>query len=226
MDTEHATRYILYPRRYHKSARAKALTHLVPAILLVSGLLPLVQGHEHLTPLLALEVIIGAAYLVLMGRELWHLRHPTPHAEPIGWLELAAAGILALEGYHIWHRHHEHAVAAGTHQLHVLPWIYATTAVMYVGLALGASRLSRRRYLHLPATGFEGRLRMLGPPFQFEWPQVRMVEPQEPASLVVHPLGAAAPQQLSFAHLLHGAQHRNRLLDHALANLPAASPSV
>lgn len=224
MTTGDATYYLLYPRRYHKSARVKALSHLAPAVLLVGGLLPLAQGQERLTPLLALEIVIGAAYLVLMARELRHLRHPVPHTEPVAWLELAAAGILALEGYHIWHRHHEHALATGTHQLHVLPWLYALAAAMYVGLAFGTTRLARRRYLHLPATGFDGRLRMLGAPFRFEWSQVRLVEAQEPASLLVYPQSAAAPRNLSFAHLLHGAQHRDRLLAHAQAGLPAASP--
>jgi hypothetical protein len=223
--TASSSYYLLYPRRYHRSARAKALSHLVPATLLVSGLLPLLKGEESLTPVLGLEIVVGAAYLVLMLRELWHLRHPTPHAEPVAWLELAAAGILALEGYHIWHRHHEHAVATGTHQVHILPWLYAAAAVMYTGVAFGSSRLSRRRYLHLLETGFAGRLRLLGPPFQFEWSQVQRVEAQEPAKLLVHSLHSA-PKQLAFGHLLHGAQHRDRLLAHAQANLPLASPEA
>ncbi|MFC7668219.1 hypothetical protein ACFQT0_13160 [Hymenobacter humi] len=35
-----------------------------------------------------------------------HLRHNPFHQEQVAWLELAAAAILALESYHIWHRHH------------------------------------------------------------------------------------------------------------------------
>jgi len=220
-DTEATTRYTLYPRRYYKSARAKALMHLLPAFLLVGGLLPLLQGQEPLTLVLALEVSIGIAYLLLMIRELRHLRHPTPHAEPVAWLELAAAGILGLEGYHIWHRHHQHELATGSHRLHVLPWLYALAAAMYAGLAFGTARLASRRYLHLPATGFDGRLRLLDVPFQFEWAQIRTVTAQEPATVLIYPQNTENPQHLSFAHLLHGVQHRDRLVAHALAYLPA-----
>ena len=127
---------------------------LCPLSCWVSGLLPLLLGTERLTLLLLLEVLVGGCYLVLMARELRHLRHPMPHHEPIAWLELAAAGILALEGYHIWHRHHEHNVAAGTHTLHVLPWLYALAAGLFVGLAFGANRLLERRFLHLHPAGF------------------------------------------------------------------------
>lgn len=225
MDTEQATHFVLYPRRYHKSARVRALMHLVPAMLLVSGLRPLAQGQEPLTLLLGLEIIIGAAYLVLMVRELGHLRHAIPHTESVAWLELAAAGILALEGYHIWHRHHAHALATGTHQLHVLPWLYAAAAGMYAGLTFGSSRLGSRRYLHLAATGFDGRLRMLGPRFRFEWPQVQLVEAQEPARVLIYS-PEAPPRQLSFAHLLHGTEHRDHLLAHARVYLPTASPAT
>lgn len=221
MTTGHAASYLLYPRRYHKSARARALSHLVPAMLLVSGLLPLMQGQERLTLLLTLEIIVGAAYLILMVRELRHLRHPTPHSEAVAWLELAAAGILGLEGYHIWHRHHLHALATGTHQVHLLPWFYAAAAVMYVGLAFGASQLASRRYLHLPPTGFEGRLQMLGPVFRFDWAQVQAVQPVGPAAVLIHT--QAGPQRLSFEHLLHGEAHRDRLLTHAQTYLPAAT---
>ena len=211
----------LLPRRYRRAGRARTLSHLVPAVLLVSGLLPLLQGAESLTPLLALEVGVGAAYLGLMVRELRHLRHPTPHLGRVAWLELAAAGILALEGYHIWHRHHAHNLATGVERFHVLPWLYFGVAGMYVGLAFGASWLLSRRFLHLSAAGFAGRLHLWRAPFGADWAQVRAVEPAGPAAVLVHLHAGGPPQRLAFDHLLDGPAHRDRLLAHAQAHLPS-----
>jgi len=199
------------------------LSHAVPAAILVSGLLPVLVGAERLTSLLALEIGVGACYLALMVREFGHLRHPTPHHEPIAWLELAGASILALEGYHIWHRHHEQALATGRATFHVLPWLYFGVAVVYVGLAFGMSHLLNRRYLHLHPTGFGGRLQLLGQPFHFDWAQVRTVEPVGQADVLVHSLAGGPPRRLSFEHLHGGAAHRDRLLAHAQEAVPAPS---
>lgn len=224
--TSHPAAYTtLYPRRYHRAMRGKMLAHLAPALVLVSGLLPLLTGRELLTPLLALEVVVGTCYLVLMVRELHHLRHSTPHHEPVAWLELASAGILALEGYHIWHRHHERSLATGEHQAHVLPWLYAGLAVVFVGMAFGSARLLERRFLHLPASGFAGRLSHLEQPFSYTWAEVAHVEPAGSDALLVHPSAGGPPRRLAFGHLHDGPAHRDRLLAHALDNL-LTNPSL
>lgn len=222
MHSETATYHILYPLRYRRAGRGKALAHLVPAILLVSGLLPLLLGQEPLTALLLLEVLIGGCYLALMARELRHLRHPTPHHERVAWLELAAAGILGLEGYHIWHRHHEHNVAAGTHTFHVLPWLYMGAALVFVVLAFGMRQLLERRFLHLHADGFAGRLQLLGAPFSYRWADVRTVEPADPARALVWASDDQPARQLSFGHLLDGPAWRDQLVAHAHAHLPGS----
>ena len=216
-----AAYHTLYPYRYRRAARGKTLGHLVPAAVLASGLGPLVQGTEPLTPLLTIEIVVGLCYLVLMVRELWHLRHPALHHERVAWLELAAAGILALEGYHIWHRHHAHDAATGSHSLHLLPWLYWGLAVVYVGLAFGVARVLERRFLHLHDTGFSGRLHLLKPPFHFEWDDVQAVEANGPTGAVVQLRAGGEPHLLSFAHLHDGAVHRDQLLAHARSNLAA-----
>ena len=103
-------------RRHTRRRFAKTLGHLGPALVLVGGVAPLLSGAEPLTVLRGVELLLGAAYLVLVAREIWHLRHNPFHQEAVAWLELAAAGILAIESYHIWHRHHEAELAGAAHR--------------------------------------------------------------------------------------------------------------
>ena len=84
-------RTVLYHRRHAQQQVAKSLGHLSPAVVLLLGVAPVLAGEEHLTLLLALEIALGAAYLVLMVREMLHLRHRPFHRESVAWLELAAA---------------------------------------------------------------------------------------------------------------------------------------
>lgn len=207
-----AARTTLYLRRHARAQRVKAVGHLVPAVVLLSSVLGVATGEESLSALRVVEFLVGAAYLGLMARELRHLhRHPQPHHEPVAWLELAAAGILALEGYHIWHRHHEADLLRGVHRLHVLPWVYWGVAGLYVGLAFGGRHLLERRFLQVHAAGFRGRLRLLGRPFEYEWADVAAAEPAGAADLlVVHRDGRR--QRLSFAGLHNGPAQRDELL--------------
>lgn len=84
-------RTILYHRRHARQKAAKTFGHFGPAVVLLVGMGPVLPRREAFTPLLGLEVVVGAAYLVLMARELLHLRHNPHHSEPVAWLELAAA---------------------------------------------------------------------------------------------------------------------------------------
>lgn len=214
-----AARLTLYPQRYARRQRGKALMHLVPAVVLLSSILGVVSGAEPLGWLRSIEFAVGAAYLLLMVRELRHLRHQPHQHEPVAWLELAVAGILGLEGYHLWHRHHAAGLLSGYPRFHVLPWLYMGLAVFYVGLAFGLRHVVERRFLHLHEGGFRGRLRTLGPEFSYEWASVAAVEPAGPADLLVTPPGGGGPQRLSFAKLHDGPAQRDRLLAHAQAAL-------
>ena len=211
----------LYQQRYIRRQRGKTVVHLVPAVVLLSGVLEVATGAEPLSWLRVVEFVVGAAYLLLMARELRHLRHQSrahPQHEPVAWLELAAAGILALEGYHLWHRHHEAALASGSTRFHVLPWLYGGVAVFYVGLAFGLRHLLERRFLHLHPAGFRGRVGLLGPAFSYEWADVRAAEPAGPADLVVvHHDGQR--RRISFAGLHDGPARRDQLLAHVQAAL-------
>ncbi|SHJ62983.1 hypothetical protein SAMN02745146_3580 [Hymenobacter daecheongensis DSM 21074] len=204
---------------YHKNRvrieRVRGFSHLVPALILLGGLSGLLGGTESLTPLLGLELAVGAAYVLLLLRELRQLRQHGPgHHERVAWLELAAAGILALEGYHIWHRHHETALRTGEHRLHVLPWLYWAVAVWYGFMAFGMAQLHKRRHLHLHAGGFSGRLHPFWRGFAFRWDEVARVEPAGETDVVVHRTDGSQ-QRLSFGSVHEGAAHRNRLLAHA-----------
>ena len=208
----------LYNKRHARRQRSKALSHVVPALVLLSSILEVATGAEPLSWLRVVEFVTGAAYLLLMRRELRHLRqHPHQH-ERVAWLELAGAAILALEGYHLLHRYHEAELATGIHKTHVVHWIYFGLALVYIGLAFGGRHLIERRFLHLHADGFRGRTRLLHRAFAFSWADVAAVEPVGPADLiVVHQNGQR--QRISFASLHDGPAQRDRLLAHAQTTL-------
>ena len=203
----------LYHRRHAWQQRRKTLAHLAPAVVLVLGLAPVLAGTERLTLLLGVEVLVGAAYLMLMVRELLHLRHKPFHRERVAWLELSAASILALESYHSWHRHHAAELASGIHKVHTLPWVYAALAVVFVVLAFRMKQLDGRRFLHLHPDGFAVRTTRLGAAHQLRWADVAAVEPAGPADVLIRRTDGQT-QRISFADVHDGAAHRERLLDH------------
>lgn len=203
----------LYHRRHAKQQRGKTVGHLGPAVVLVWGIGPVLLGKEKITALLALEIVVGALYLVLMVRELLHLRHNPFHRERVAWLELAAAAILFLEGYHIWHRHHEADALSGVHRVHVLPWLYAAVAVLYIIMAFRMREVDARRFLHLHADGFAVRTQRLGSAHHLRWADVLAVEAAGAADVLVHRAGGQL-QRISFADLHEGPSHRDRLLAH------------
>ena len=206
-------RTTLYHRRHAKMQRAKSLGHLGPAVVLLLAVLPVLSGQKPFTPLVAVEFLVGAAYLVLMVRELRHLRHNPFHREPVAWLELAAAGILALESYHIWHRHHVAELASGVPKVHFLPWVYAALALAFVAMAFRMKQLDGRRFLHVYAAGFAVRTHRLGRAHELRWADIAAVEPAGTADLLVrHHDGQT--QRLSFADVHDGPAHRARLLAH------------
>ena len=223
MNSAAASSVTLYHHRRARIERARGLSHLVPALVLLSGVGSVLGGSEKLTGLLLLELVVGVAYVALLARELYQLRrHGPAHHERVAWLELAAAGILALEGYHIWHRHHETALRTGEHGLHVLPWFYWAVAAWYVAMAFGIAKLHQRRFLHLHPTGFRGRVQLFGPRFEYVWANVRRLEPVSEADVIVHGEPGES-RRLSFKNVHDGPAHRNRLLAAAeAANLSAA----
>lgn len=193
--------------------RGKALGHLGPSVVLVSGLAPILMGAEHLSVLSAVEIAAGAAYLLLVVRELLHLRHNPFHAERVAWLELAAAAILALESYHVWHRHHLAEAASGVHRVHLLPYLYGAVAGVYVVLAFRTKQLSGRRFLNLHPDGFAVRTHRLGAAHDLRWTDIAAVEPAGSTDVLVHrPNGTL--HRISFVDVHDGPAHRDRLLAH------------
>ncbi|MBF9224124.1 hypothetical protein [Hymenobacter ruricola] len=214
----------LYHRRHARQQVGKSFGHFGPAVVLLFGIAPVLGGDEPFTLLRALEVLIGAAYLVLMVREWRLLRHNPHHREPVAWLELAAAAILALESYHIWHRHHEAELAGQPHRLHVLPWLYAAIAAVFVVLAFRMRQLDGRLFLHLHPAGFAVRTSRLGRAHRLRWAEVAAVEPAGPADALVRCTDGQT-HRIAFADLHEGPAHRDRLLAHAAGHLaPAPKP--
>ncbi|OUJ67401.1 hypothetical protein BXP70_28850 [Hymenobacter crusticola] len=178
------------------------------------GVTPLASGKEALTLLTSLEVIVGLTYLVLMVRELRHLHH-YPFQQPrIAWLELAAAAILALESYHLWHRHHAAELAGAPHRTHLLPWLYALVALLYVVLAFSFQALTQRRYLQLQADGFAIRTGLFSSVHQVCWAELTALEPVDPSAVRLR-YRDGHEQLLTFAGFQQGVGHRNRLLSYA-----------
>jgi hypothetical protein len=215
-------RTTLYHRRHANQQRGKSLGHVGPAVVLLFGVGPIIMGDERLTFMSALEIAVGTLYLVLMVRELLHLRHNPFHREPVAWLELAAAGILALESYHIWHRHHEAELAGAPHKLHVLPYVYGAVAVAYVILAFRMQQMDARRFLHIHDDGFAVRTQRMGSSHTLRWAEVASVEAQGPADLLVRHVDGQT-HRISFATVHDGAQFRDQLLARAQARLGVGS---
>jgi len=214
-------RTVLYHRRHAKMQRAKSLSHVGPAVVLLLAVAPVLGGTEAFTPLTALEFLVGTAYLVLMVRELRHLRHNPFHREPVAWLELSAAAILAFESYHIWHRHHAAELASGVHRVHILPWIYAATALAFVVMAFRMKQMDGRRFLHLHAQGFAVRTNRLGRAQEFGWADLAAVAPAGPADVLVR-RPAGQQHRISFAQVHNGAAFRDHLLAHVAQRQPPA----
>ena len=206
----------LFPRQHVRRQVGKALGHLAPAIILALGVGSLFSGEEPLTPLVGLEVLAGLTYFGLMVRELWHLRHTPFHQERIAWLEVAAAAILAVESYHLWHRHHAAELAGAPRRTHLLPGVYALVAGLYVLLAFRFQALTQRRYLQLQADGFAVRTRLLFPVLQVRWVELAAIEPVGASALCLHYLDGHK-HDLTFVDFYEGGVHRDRLLMYAQA---------
>lgn len=206
-------RTTLFHRRHTRRQFAKTLGHLAPALVLVGGLGPLLSGEESLTVLRAVELLVGTAYLVLMVREIWHLRHNPFHQEAVAWLELAAAGILAIESYHLWHRHHEAELAGAPARFHALPWLYGAVALVYVVLAFRMRQLATRLYLHLHKDGFAVRTGRFGRAHNLSWADIASVEEAGKSGVLVRRTDGEE-HRIVFDSLLDGEAHRDRLLAH------------
>lgn len=206
-------RTTLYHRRHARQQVGKSFGHFGPAVVLLLGIAPVLSGDEPFTVLRTLEVLIGAAYLGLMVREWRHLRHDAFHREPVAWLELAAAAILALESYHIWHRHHEAELAGKPHKTLVLPALYAAVAVLFVVMAFRMKQMDGRRFLHLHPGGFALRTTRLGRAHRLRWAEVASVEPAGPAGVLIRRVDGRE-HRVVFDALHEGAGHRDRLLAH------------
>lgn len=203
----------LFPQQHVRRQVGKAVGHLFPAVILVVGVIPLFSGTEPPTLLAWVEVIAGFTYLVLMGQELRHLRQAPFHQQRIAWLELAAAAILALESYHLWHRHHEAERAGAPPRLHLLPWVYAVVAALYVVLAFCFSTLIQRRYVQLSADGFAVRTSLFAPVQQVQWAHLAAIEPVSQSGLRLH-YTTGQTTSLSFEGFQDAVAHRDRLLQH------------
>lgn len=151
------------------------MAHLGPAVLLVHGTAKAVR-HREVSGLHGLEFAVGAVFVALVLRHWFRVRYRADRAAPHGpeWLELAAAGILGLEGYHL---HHRHALAPGPHSFHVLPWLYGAVAVGYALLAFHPAWLVRRRGLRFTPDGFWLRRWALGRARRAHWAALRAVVP-------------------------------------------------
>lgn len=197
--------------------------HLVPAMVLVSGAFGVLVGAEALTPLLALELFAGGAYLLLLIPELRRQRAGHVHHGAIDWLEVAAAAILGLEAWHIAHRHHVTDGATGqAATFHALPWLYAAVAVAYLALAFGWLNLHGRRFLALDATGIRARLQPFGKSQVIRWDELTAAEAVGENAVRLS-RRSGPPVTLSFAHVADGHHHRTTLLQCArAAGVPAA----
>ncbi|OGX85058.1 hypothetical protein [Hymenobacter glacialis] len=203
----------LVRRRHTRRQFAKTLGYLGPALVLAGGVAPVLAGTEPLTGLRAVELLLGASYLVLMLRKIWQLRLNPFHQSAVAWLELAAAAILAIESYQLWHRYHEAELAGAPVQVPVLPWLYAAVAVVYVVLAFRMRQLATRQYLHLHAEGFAVRTGQAGQAHNLRWADIATVEAAGATSVLIRRTDGQE-HRIAFDGLPDGQAHRDRLLAH------------
>ena len=214
--------YPLLTERSARRERFKGLNHLVPAVVLVQGATDAITHHD-VNWARGLELALGMVFVVLLVRHWYAVRHrPTgpapPHRpEPHGpeWLELAAGGILAMEGYHLWLRP---ALVAATHKFHVLPWLYGAVAIWYVLMAFHRARPSSRRSLCITPAGFWLRRSVLGRAHRVPWAGLRALAPVgEGPDLLLYPLDGGQPQPLALHQYLNGSWLSEQLLAHAVS---------
>ncbi|SFP69423.1 hypothetical protein [Hymenobacter arizonensis] len=210
---ETQARTTLFHQRHLRRQVAKSLGHIGPAIVFVLAVVPILSGREPFSLLVALEIMVGVAYLSLLVRELRHLRHNPFHTERVAWLELAAAAILFIESYHIWHRHHEAELAGAAPRFHALPWVYAAVGVAYVVLAFRMQQLTGRTYLHLHADGFAVRTGRFGKEHTLNWSDIASADPDGATGVVVRRTDGKE-HRIAFDKLHDGPAHRDRLLAH------------
>ena len=162
----------LRSRRQQRAQMFQKMQHAVPAgALLLQGLSTL-GGHPHGFELTLgiVEVVAGALVAIAMARAIRTAARPHAHetdAHGIDWVDLAVAGVLAVEALEKWHaRHH---VARPT----------ILTAIVMVVLGLGhgriASRMARRHTLRVDDDG----LYIGGKPFRAfraTWGEIAAIE--------------------------------------------------
>ncbi|MBF9237167.1 hypothetical protein I2I05_07140 [Hymenobacter sp. BT683] len=210
---ESPDRTTLFHRRHLRRQVAKSVGHIGPAIVFVLAVVPVLSGAEAFTALVGLEVVVGVVYLTLMVRELRNLRHNPFHSERVAWLELAAAAILLIESYHIWHRHHAAELAGAPARFHALPWVYALVAVAYIVLAFRMRQLTGRTFLHLHADGFAVRTGRFGKEHNLRWADIASADPEGSTGVVVRRTDGQE-HRIVFDSLHEGTVHRDRLLAH------------
>ena len=135
----------LFTARDARRDRVKGLDHLVPAGVLVVGAVDAFRRHEA-GGFRALELAVGTVFVALLLAHWVRVRtRPAPVPGPVHgpgpvWLELAAAGLLGLEAYHLAHR----PAAGPGHPWHLLPWAYGALAGWYVLQAFHRARPASR----------------------------------------------------------------------------------
>jgi hypothetical protein len=209
-----------------RRARVKGLDHLVPAGVLVVGAVDAFRRHEA-SGFRVLEFAVGAAFVALLLAHWVRVRtRPAPvpgpaHGPGPVWLELAAAGLLGLEAYHLAHR----PAAGPGHPWHLLPWAYGALAGWYVLQAFHRARPASRRRLHVTAEGFWLRRWVLGRARRVSWAALRALVPVGPGpDLLLYPRAGGPPEPLVLRRYLNGPALCAVLLAQAAAHGVTAEP--
>lgn len=187
---------IFNSRRMQRAQRVQAARHvLVGAILAFGGIEAITSGRWTWADLVG--TVGGAVLIIAFVLEMRHLRkaagaHGGHAHHGIGWIDVFAAVVTAVEA---WHLHHQGK--------HGLPYAYGFVALILLGVGLAHPRLSRLRRLILSDEGFDVRMgpwrRVCAP-----WSQVKSVTGDKLVVTVV--LAGGLSHRFDFSGADNGAQ--------------------
>jgi hypothetical protein len=195
--------------------RVQAARHVLVGLVLAASGYNAIRAGDHASWLDAVAIVSGVLLLAAFAVEMRRTRRGAGHAHHgVGWVDLFAAAVTAVEAAHL---HHKGKVG--------LPFAYGLVALMLLALGLLHGRLQRLRRLVVDEHGFDLRMAPWSRT-RLAWSEVADVH--ESGRVVTVVTRAAQPQRFDLRDADGGDAVVEALLRHARAALaqPAVVPAA